>query len=177
MNIFVFLWLSALLPFSENSSTSIYDFKVKAVDGGTIDFASFKGKKILIVNVASECGYTGQYADLEKLYRKYKDQLVIIGFPSNDFLGQEPGTNEEISQFCTSKYDITFPLAAKTSVKGRNMSPVYQWLTNKKLNGVENSDVSWNFNKYLVSEDGAYICHFKSKVTPFDPAIIAAIER
>lgn len=161
----------------ENSSTTIYDFKVKSIDGTIIDLASFKGKKILIVNVASECGYTPQYSDLEKLYRQYKDKLVIIGFPANNFMGQEPGTNEEIQQFCTSKYDITFPLAEKISVKGKDMAPIFKWLTEKKLNGVEDSEVSWNFNKYLINEKGEYVCHFKSKVAPFDPLLIAAIEK
>ena len=114
---------------------------------------------------------------MEKLYEKYKDKLVIIGFPANNFLGQEPGTNEEIKQFCTSKYDVTFPLAAKISVKGKDMAPIYQWLTEKKLNGVEDSEVSWNFNKYVINENGEYVCHFKSKTTPFDPELVAAIEK
>ncbi len=167
----------AMMPCVPQPAPTIYNYKVTSIDGGTIDLASFKGKKILIVNVASECGYTPQYEELEKLYRQYRDQLVIIGFPANDFMGQEPGSNQEILQFCTSKYDVTFPLAAKISVKGADMAPIYHWLTEKKLNGVEDSEVSWNFNKYLVNESGEYVCHFKSKVAPFDPALIAAIEK
>ncbi len=167
----------AMMPCVPQPALTIYNYKVTSIDGGTIDLASFKGKKILIVNVASECGYTPQYEELEKLYRQYRDQLVIIGFPANDFMGQEPGSNQEILQFCTSKYDVTFPLAAKISVKGADMAPIYHWLTEKKLNGVEDSEVSWNFNKYLVNESGEYVCHFKSKVAPFDPALIAAIEK
>ncbi len=172
---FHLLMLLSFISSQEPLSSSIYDYKLTAIDGSIIDMATFKGKKILIVNVASECGYTPQYADLEKLYRQYKDQLVVIGFPSNDFMGQEPGSNEEILQFCSSKYEISFPLTQKISVKGKDKAPIYQWLTEKKLNGVEDSEVSWNFNKYLIDEDGRYICHFKSKVEPFDPAIIAAI--
>ncbi|MBX7108911.1 MAG: glutathione peroxidase [Chitinophagales bacterium] len=167
----------AMMPCVPQPAPTIYNYKVTSIDGGTIDLASFKGKKILIVNVASECGYTPQYEELEKLYRQYRDQLVIIGFPANDFMGQEPGSNQEILQFCTSKYDVTFPLATKISVKGADMAPIYHWLTEKKLNGVEDSEVSWNFNKYLVNESGEYVCHFKSKVAPFDPALIAAIEK
>lgn len=165
----------SLISFEKTVSASIYDYKITAIDGSIIDMASFKGKKILIVNVASECGFTPQYEDLEKLYRQYKDQLVVIGFPANDFFGQEPGSNEEILQFCTSRYEVTFPLAQKISVKGKDKAPIYHWLTEKKLNGVEDSEVSWNFNKYLVDENGQYVCHFKSKVEPFDPIIIAAI--
>lgn len=171
------LMILSLISFEKTVSASIYDYKITAIDGSIIDMASFKGKKILIVNVASECGYTPQYSDLEKLYRQYKDKLVIIGFPANNFMGQEPGTNEEIQQFCTSKYDITFPLAEKISVKGKDMAPIFKWLTEKKLNGVEDSEVSWNFNKYLINEKGEYVCHFKSKVAPFDPLLIAAIEK
>ena len=127
--------------------------------------------------MASECGYTPQYTDLEKLYEKYKDKMVVVGFPANNFLGQEPGTNEEIKKFCTSKYNVTFPMAAKISVKGNDIAPVYKWLTNKSENGVEDSEVSWNFNKYLINEKGEYVAHFKSKVKPFDPELIDAIEK
>src|SRR6185295_3157935 len=116
----------------------IYQFKVPSIEGDTIDFAQFKGKKILIVNTASECMYTPQYEGLEKLYEQFKDKLVIVGFPSNDFLGQEPGSNSEIKQFCTSKYHVTFPMAEKIDVKGKNIAPIYEWLTKKSLNGIEN---------------------------------------
>ncbi len=150
---------------------------MKSIDGDTISLYQFEGKKILLVNVASECGYTYQYEDLEKLYQEYKDQLVIIGFPSNEFGGQEPGTNEEIKAFCTSNYHVTFPMTEKISVKGKDATPIYQWLTQKNLNGVEDSEVSWNFNKYLINEQGEYVVHFGSKVKPFDPELIAAIEK
>jgi glutathione peroxidase len=156
---------------------NVYGFKVAGIDSGTtIDLSQFKGKKILIVNVASKCGYTPQYADLEKLYEKYKGQLVIIGFPENNFLGQEPGTNAEIKKFCTGKYNVTFPMAAKINVKGDSICPIYQWLTEKSKNGVEDSHVTWNFNKYLINENGEYVAHFVSKVTPMDSTLISAIE-
>lgn len=155
----------------------IYQFKVASIDGGIIDFAQFKGKKILIVNTASECGYTPQYEGLEKLYQQYRDQLVIIGFPSNDFFRQEPGTNSEIQQFCTSKYNVTFPMAAKIEVKGNAMAPIYKWLTEKSLNGVENSKVKWNFNKYLINEEGEYMMHFLSSVTPDSQELLTAIQK
>jgi len=155
---------------------TVYDFKVPSIDGGVIDFSQFKGKKILIVNTASHCGFTPQYEGLEKLYEQYKDKLVIVGFPSNDFLWQEPGSNDQIKQFCSEKYNVTFPMAAKIHVKGRSKAPIYEWLTEKEKNGVENSSVSWNFNKYLINEEGEYVCHFSSKVTPDDPELLHAIE-
>src|ERR1017187_8756407 len=122
---------------------SIYDFKVTALDGTTIDFSQFRGKKILIVNTASKCGFTPQYEALQKLSEKYKDKLVVVGFPENNFLFQEPGSNEKIAAFCKIKYGVTFPMAAKISVKGRNMAPIYQWLTQKEYNGYKDSKVKW----------------------------------
>lgn len=154
---------------------TIYSFRVESIDGGVIDFSQYKGKKILIVNTASKCSYTPQYEGLEKLYRQHKDKLVIIGFPSNDFLWQEPGSNDDIRQFCSSKYDVTFPMAAKIHVKGFYKAPIYQWLTHKEQNGMENSSVSWNFNKYLINEQGEYVRHFSSDVKPDDPELIRAI--
>ena len=135
------------LPFSpvpEHSKT-IYDFKVAALDGGTIDFAKYKGKKILVVNTASKCGYTPQYEALEKTYEKYKDKVVIVGFPANNFGAQEPGTNGEIAEFCKKNYGVSFPMAAKISVKGEDMAPIYKWLTMKSENGFQDSEVIWNF--------------------------------
>lgn len=156
---------------------TVYGFKVAGIDSGTtIDLSQYKGKEILIVNVASKCGYTPQYTDLEKLYEKYKDKMVIIGFPENNFLGQEPGTNAEIKQFCTSKYNVTFPMAAKINVKGDSIAPLYKWLTEKSMNGVEDSHVTWNFNKYLINEKGEYVAHFISKVAPMDSVLTSAIE-
>jgi glutathione peroxidase len=170
------IFLSAIFSMSSDHST-IYQFKVASLEGDTINLSQFKGKKILIVNVASECGYTPQYEDLEKLYEQYKDKMVIIGFPANNFAGQEPGSNADIKEFCSSKFHVTFPMAEKISVKGNDMAPIYHWLTEKNLNSVENSEVSWNFNKYLIDENGHYLCHFKSKTEPFDPQLIAAIEK
>lgn len=166
-----------LTLFTTSNLPVIYQFRVKAIDGGEIDFSSFQGKKILIVNTASYCGFTYQYEDLEKLYQQYKNKLVVVGFPSNDFLWQEPGSNEEIAQFCSSKYHVTFPISEKIVVKGKNAAPLYQWLTKKKLNGVENSEVSWNFNKYLINEKGEYVKHFGSKTKPLDAELIEAINR
>lgn len=148
------------------TAKSIYDFKVEALDGSTIDFASFKGKKILIVNTASECGYTPQYEGLEALYKKYQDKLVIVGFPANNFGGQEPGTNTKIKEFCKKNYGVSFPMAAKVSVKGDDVAPIYKWLCSKSENGVLNAEVGWNFGKFLLDEKGNLMTYFPSKVTP-----------
>lgn len=160
-----------MMLFPGNFNKSIYDFKVPAIDGKTIDFAQFKGKKILIVNTASKCGFTKQYKGLEELYKKYKDQLVVIGFPANNFLGQEPGTNEAIAAFCEENYGVTFPMAAKISVKGKDIHPLYSWLTNKKENGVMDADIRWNFTKFLLNEKGKLVAKFDSKIDPMDPEI------
>ncbi|HNJ94684.1 MAG TPA: glutathione peroxidase, partial [Ferruginibacter sp.] len=149
-----------------SQTRSIYDFKVAGLDGDTIDFAQFKGKKILIVNTASKCGFTPQYEDLEKLYKTYKDKLVIVGFPANNFFSQEPGSNETISEFCKKNYGVSFPMAAKISVKGKNIAPIYKWLCDKEENGVMDAKISWNFNKFLLDENGKIIAHFKSAVKP-----------
>ena len=154
---------------------SIYDFKVLALNGDTIDFASFKGKKILIVNTASKCGFTSQYEGLEQLYEKYKDRLVVIGFPANNFLYQEPGSNEKIGEFCKKNYAVSFPMAAKISVKGKNIAPIYQWLCNKEENGVMDAKVKWNFNKFLLDENGKLIAYFPSKVTPLSEEITSKL--
>ncbi len=154
---------------------SIYDFKVAGLDGGTIDFSQFKGKKILIVNTASKCGFTPQYEALEKLYEKYKGKLVIVGFPANNFFYQEPGSNEKIAEFCQKNYGVTFPMAAKISVKGSSIAPIYQWLTQQKYNAFEDSKVKWNFQKYLVNEKGELVNIFYSSTTPDNPEVIAAI--
>lgn len=156
---------------------SIYDFKVEALTGGTIDFSQFKGKKILIVNTASECGYTPQYEDLQKLSDKYKGKLVIVGFPANNFGKQEPGTNEEISTFCKKNYGVTFPMAAKISTKGDDMAPIYHWLTEKQYNNYENTSVKWNFQKYLINEKGEMIGVFYSRTKPLSDDLIKAIEQ
>jgi glutathione peroxidase len=157
------------------TAKSIYDFKVEALDGSTIDFSKFKGKKILIVNTASACGYTPQYEGLESLYKKYQDKLVIVGFPANNFGGQEPGTNGEIKEFCKKNYGVTFPMAAKISVKGNDTAPIYKWLCNKSENGVLDADISWNFNKFLLDENGNLITKFDSKVTPMSDELTSKL--
>ena len=160
-----------------NVPESIYDFKVEALDGGKIDFSKYKGKKILIVNTASRCGYTSQYEGLEKLAKAYKGKLVIVGFPANNFGSQEPGSNSEIKEFCTKNYGVTFPMAAKISVKGDNIDPLYLWLTKKKYNNKMDTDVKWNFQKYLINEKGELVEMYPSSVTPDDKSLIAAIEK
>lgn len=152
--------------------TSIYDYKVESLDGGTIDFADFKGKKILIVNTASKCGFTPQYADLQKLYDENKDRLVVVGFPANNFMSQEPGTNAEIGEFCQKNYGVTFPMAAKVSVKGSDIAPIFQYLTDKNLNGVKDSKILWNFTKFLIDENGRLIDSFNSATKPTSDAIV-----
>lgn len=147
-----FLLAFSFVVFGQNSG--FYDFKVKTLEGGDFDFSSLKGKKVIIVNTASKCGFTPQYKDLEEIYKKYKGDLVIIGFPANNFAGQEPGSASEIRRFCTENYGVTFPLMAKISVKGDDMAPVYRWLTDKDKNGVMDSQVKWNFQKYLIDENG-----------------------
>ena len=148
------------------NSASIYQFKVPSIEGGTIDFSAFKGKKILVVNTASKCGFTPQYEGLEKLYKENKDKLVIVGFPANDFGQQEPGTNEEIQEFCKVRYGVTFPLASKVDVVGDNIHPVYKWLTHKDENGVLDATIKWNFNKFMLDENGKLLEYFPSKVLP-----------
>jgi glutathione peroxidase len=154
---------------------SIYDFKVEALDGGTIDFASFKGKKILVVNTASKCGYTPQYEGLEALYKKMGGKLVIVGFPANNFGSQEPGTNTEIGEFCKKNYGVTFPMAAKISVKGDDRAAIYNWLCNKSENGVLDAEIKWNFNKFLLDENGKLLYYFDSKVTPMSDELVSKL--
>ena len=157
------------------TAKSIYDFKVVGLDGKTIDFAAFKGKKILIVNTASACGFTPQYEGLESLYKKYGDKLVIVGFPANNFNGQEPGTNSTIQEFCKKNYGVTFPMAAKISVKGDDIAPIYKWLCNKSENGVLDATISWNFNKFLLDENGNLLTKFDSKVTPMSDELTSKL--
>jgi glutathione peroxidase len=171
--------LSFIVPFSSRNTVkpeSIYKFKVTALDGGSIDFSTFKGKKILVVNTASKCGFTPQYAQLEDLYKKYNDKLVIVGFPANNFGGQEPGSNEDIKTFCTKNYGVTFPMAAKVSVKGDDIAPIYKWLTEKSENGVMDADIKWNFTKFLLDENGVLIAKFDSKVTPLSDEIVGYLK-
>lgn len=156
---------------TNTNASSIYDFKVESLDGGTIDFATFKGKKILIVNTASKCGYTPQYEELEALYKKYQDKLVIVGFPANNFGGQEPGTNIEIKEFCSKNYGVSFPMAAKVSVKGNDTAPIYKWLCNKSLNHVLDAEIKWNFSKFLLDEKGNLVAKYDSGVKPMSEEI------
>ena len=157
------------------AAKSIYDFKVEALDGSTIDFSKYKGKKILIVNTASKCGYTPQYEGLEALYKKYQDKLVIVGFPANNFGGQEPGTSKEIGEFCKKNYGVTFPMAAKVSVKGDDKAPIFKWLTSKSENGVLDAEIGWNFGKFLLDENGHLLSYFPSKVTPMSEEITSKL--
>ncbi len=154
-----------------NPPKMIYDFKVTSIDSQTIDFAQFKGKKILIVNTASECGYTPQYEGLQKLYDTYKNKLVIVGFPANNFGGQEPGINNDIQNFCKKNYGVTFPMAAKVSVKGKDIHPLFKWLTHKDENEVMDATINWNFNKFLLDENGKIVQYFSSKVEPMSEEI------
>ncbi|HET7361739.1 MAG TPA: glutathione peroxidase [Salinimicrobium sp.] len=156
-------------------TNSVHKFKVESLTGGTIDFSEFKGKKILIVNTASECGFTPQYADLEELYNKHKNELVVVGFPANNFGGQEPGTNAEIKAFCEQNYGVSFPMAAKVSVKGNDIAPIFAWLTSKEENGVKNVEIKWNFTKFLLDENGQLIASFESSVEPQSEEILSAI--
>jgi glutathione peroxidase len=160
---------------AKGTPMSVYDFKVKTIDGKEASLADYRGKVLLIVNTASACGYTPQYAGLESLYEKYKDRgLVVLAFPSNDFGGQEPGTNAEIKKFCELRYKTTFPLFAKIDVKGDSADPLYKYLTG--LPGKQGGQVGWNFNKFLVAPDGAVVEHFDSKVTPDSPALTQKLE-
>ena len=162
--------------FTFPSTISIHSFKVKSIEGKTIDFSSFKGKKILVVNTASKCGYTPQYEALQKVYDQYKDKLVIVGFPANNFGGQEPGTDSEVQEFCKARFGVTFPLASKVSVKGDDMAPIFKWLTSKAENGVLDADIKWNFGKFLLDEKGQLLQYFPSKVTPDSEDILKYIK-
>lgn len=170
MSLMFFLMLISVSAFSQTSG--FYDFKVKTLDGGTFDFSTLKGKKVMVVNTASKCGNTPQYKDLEALYEKYHDNLVIVGFPANNFGAQEPGTATEIRKFCTENYGVTFPLMEKISVKGNDMAPIYKWLTSKSENGVMDSEVKWNFQKYLIDENGKLVQVLDPKELPTSDKIM-----
>ncbi|MBS3914881.1 MAG: glutathione peroxidase [Bacteroidetes bacterium] len=169
---------TAIFPEDSSAASSLYPIRIQTLDGkSTIDFSSFKGKKILIVNTASECGYTPQYEALEVLQNKYKDKLVIIGCPCNQFGGQEPGDTAAIREFCTKNYQITFLLTEKIEVKGKNQHALYAFLTQKAKNGVLDAEVMWNFNKFLLDENGKLLAYFPSKVKPDDPQLTGMIEK
>ena len=159
-------------------ASNVLEFTLNSIDGKPAPLSQYQGKVVLIVNVASRCGYTPQYAGLEKLYEKYENKgFVILGFPANNFGGQEPGTNEEIKTFCSSKYNVTFPMYSKISVKGADIHPLYQFLTDKQANPKTGGDIQWNFTKFLVGKDGKVIARFESAVTPESPEVTGAIEK
>jgi glutathione peroxidase len=168
----ILIIMSASILFGQ-AGKSFYDFTVKTIDNEDFNLSSLKGKKVLVVNTASKCGFTPQYAELEKLYKEYGgEKFVIIGFPANNFLGQEPGTNEEIKNFCQLNYGVTFPMMAKISVKGKDQHPLYQWLTTKSLNGVIDAEVKWNFQKFLIDENGHLVDVVWPKESPYSEKII-----
>lgn len=175
MKTLIALALTAItMAFTTSGTKSLHDFTVANLEGGEFNFSSLKGKKVLIVNTASECGYTPQYKDLEALYQKYNTKnFTVIGFPCNDFGGQEPGTSADIKSFCTKNYGVTFPMMGKISIA---TSPVYQWLTSKAQNGVLDATVKWNFNKFLIDENGKVVKHLASSVKPMDAEITNWIE-
>lgn len=171
-------WLGAGAGAQEAASMkSIYDFAMKDIDGREVPLSDFRGKVLLVVNVASKCGFTKQYAGLENLYKTYADRgFAVLGFPANNFMGQEPGTEAEIKSFCTLTYGVTFPMFAKISVKGKTIHPLYAYLTDEKLHPGAGGPISWNFNKFLIGRDGAVLAHFGSRTAPDDPELAAAIE-
>ena len=171
------LFLFVIVTMQAQTKQSIHQFKVKDLNGKTFDFASLKGKKILVVNTASKCGYTPQYEQLEEIYRLYKNKnFVIVGFPANNFGSQEPGTNAEIATFCKANYGVSFPMMSKISVKGNDMNEVYQFLTKKAKNGLKDSNVEWNFQKYLLNENGELVQVYLSGVEPTDSRILSWIK-
>lgn len=153
---------------------SVYDFKLKSIEGKEFSLAKYKGKKVLIVNTASQCGYTPQYAELQKLADQYKDKLVVVGFPANNFGGQEPGANLDIKSFCQKNYGVTFPLSEKVSVKGDDISPLFAYLTTAD-NPDFTGEIKWNFEKFLIDENGKLIHRYRSKTTPLSPEITNAL--
>ena len=168
LNIALILSLSVA---AQNSP--FYSFEVKDIDGNTFDLSQLEGKKVLVVNTASKCGYTPQYEDLQKLYVKYGgDDFTIIGFPANNFMNQEPGNNDQIKEFCTQEYGVTFPMMSKISVKGDDIHPLYKWLTKKENNGHEDAKVKWNFQKFMIDKDGNWVDYTKPGTKPFDDKII-----
>tara|TARA_B100001063_G_C16683242_1_gene512966 strand:+ start:341 stop:898 length:558 start_codon:yes stop_codon:yes gene_type:complete len=168
--ILIFLITLISVDYSSNNVKTkpmpIYDITINDIEGKEINLIDFKGKYVLFVNVASNCGFTRQYKDLQTLYNKYKDELVVLGVPCNQFGGQEPGNEEQISIFCSEKYNVSFPMTEKIAVRGSNQHPLYKWLTSKDLNGRKNSSVKWNFQKYLVDKDGNLIDYWYSLTNP-----------
>jgi len=173
---FAGLFMTIILGATAQNKT-LYDFKATTLDGLTFDLSSLRGKKVLVVNTASKCGLTPQYETLQKLYDTYKDRnFVIIGFPANNFLKQEPGTNAEIKEFCTKNYGVTFPMMSKISVKGDDIDPLYKWLTSKSLNGIFDADIQWNFQKFMIDEQGKIVGFVSPRDKPDSEKIINWIE-
>jgi len=163
---------------SREKMTSIYDFTLKDIDHKEVNLGQYRGKVVMVVNVASRCGFTPQYEGLQKTYLKYKDRgFVILGFPANNFMSQEPGTDEEIKTFCSSKYSVTFPIFSKISVKGEDMHPLYKFLTSKETNPEFGGDIKWNFSKFLVDKNGKVIARFEPAVKPESDPVVQAIEK
>lgn len=171
----LFTFILSLFTMLTAPAANVYDIKFQSIDGKAMSLAQFKGKKILVVNTASECGYTKQYKELEALHKKYGNKLVVIGFPCNDFGGQEPGSEKEIAAFCEKNFGVSFPMAEKVVIKGDKRHPLYQWLMSKELNGVKDADVRWNFTKFLLDEKGQLIEVFPSAVSPLDEKIVSKL--
>ncbi|MDX2359571.1 MAG: glutathione peroxidase [Crocinitomicaceae bacterium] len=171
MKVLITLLISIFTMTVGAQSTDLYDYSFIDIDGNEVELSDFKGKKIMFINVASKCGFTPQYEDLQKLHEQYGDQLVLIGFPSNQFMKQEPGSEAEIKEFCQRNYGVDFLMASKIDVKGSEQHPIYTWLTSEELNGVESTKVGWNFQKYLVDEEGKYLQMFKPGTNPLDEEI------
>lgn len=172
MKPFVMFFFVLMMATSATAQSSVHSFVVKDIDGKDFPLSSLKGKKVMIVNTASKCGLTPQYAKLEQLYQQYAGKnFVIIGFPANNFMGQEPGSNADIKAFCSENYGVSFPMMSKISVKGDDIHPIYDWLTQKSKNGVEDSKVSWNFQKYLIDENGRFVKMLSPRTDPLDKEI------
>lgn len=167
----IILLFAGVMSFAQQAN--FHSFKTKTIDGKAFDLASLKGKKVLVVNTASKCGLTPQYKDLQELYLKYGgEKFVIIGFPANNFMSQEPGSNSEIKQFCTENYEVTFPMMQKISVKGDDIDPIYKWLTSKSMNGKMDAEISWNFQKFMIDENGNFVDMASPRTKPSDEKII-----
>lgn len=171
MKYLLFLLFATTLILTTNAQTSIYDYSFTDIEGNERSLSEFKGKKMLLINTASECGYTGQYEGLQKLHELYGKDVVLIGFPCDQFGGQEPGSDKDIKSFCMKNYGVDFLMASKIEVKGDGQHDIYTWLTSKELNGKDNCSIAWNFEKFVIDENGNWVAHFKSPVKPMDEAI------